>query len=163
LSHPFDLPANSGGVWRRTPSISSVERPWSVGRRRRICACDLEVALALERMRTVDAVLFDKTGTLTKGQPAVVGIVVAGGEDRGGAHDAHGSGRGGGGGGGRGGGGGGGEEAISGVDGVIDGGDRGDEDVISGVGGVTDGGESRLRCRRRHRGAGAAAQAGRCG
>ena len=28
--------------------------------------------LALERMRTVDAVLFDKTGTLTKGQPAVV-------------------------------------------------------------------------------------------
>ena len=29
--------------------------------------------LALERMRTVDAVLFDKTGTLTKGQPAVVG------------------------------------------------------------------------------------------
>jgi Cu2+-exporting ATPase len=30
--------------------------------------------LALERMRTVDAVLFDKTGTLTKGQPAVVGL-----------------------------------------------------------------------------------------
>jgi Cu2+-exporting ATPase len=28
--------------------------------------------LALERMRTVDAVLFDKTGTLTKGQPALV-------------------------------------------------------------------------------------------
>jgi P-type Cu2+ transporter len=28
--------------------------------------------LALERMRTVDAVLFDKTGTLTRGQPAVV-------------------------------------------------------------------------------------------
>ena len=27
--------------------------------------------LALERMRTVDAVLFDKTGTLTKGRPAV--------------------------------------------------------------------------------------------
>ena len=27
--------------------------------------------LALERMRTVNAVLFDKTGTLTKGQPAV--------------------------------------------------------------------------------------------
>jgi P-type Cu2+ transporter len=30
--------------------------------------------LALERMRTVDAVLFDKTGTLTKGQPAVVDL-----------------------------------------------------------------------------------------
>jgi Cu2+-exporting ATPase len=30
--------------------------------------------LALERMRTVDAVLFDKTGTLTRGQPAVVGL-----------------------------------------------------------------------------------------
>ncbi len=29
--------------------------------------------LALERMRTVDAVLFDKTGTLTKGEPAVTG------------------------------------------------------------------------------------------
>ncbi len=31
--------------------------------------------LALERMRTVDAVLFDKTGTLTKGRPAVTGVV----------------------------------------------------------------------------------------
>src|ERR687891_776512 len=30
--------------------------------------------LALERMRTVDAVLFDKTGTLTKGTPAVTGV-----------------------------------------------------------------------------------------
>ncbi|GAA1586483.1 heavy metal translocating P-type ATPase [Kribbella hippodromi] len=30
--------------------------------------------LALERMRTIDAVLFDKTGTLTKGEPAVTGI-----------------------------------------------------------------------------------------
>jgi Cu2+-exporting ATPase len=30
--------------------------------------------LALERMRTVDAVLFDKTGTLTKGEHVVVGI-----------------------------------------------------------------------------------------
>lgn len=30
--------------------------------------------LALESMRTVDAVLFDKTGTLTKGEPAVTGI-----------------------------------------------------------------------------------------
>ena len=29
---------------------------------------------ALERMRTIDAVLFDKTGTLTKGQHAVTGI-----------------------------------------------------------------------------------------
>ena len=27
--------------------------------------------LALERMRTVDAVLFDKTGTLTEGRPRV--------------------------------------------------------------------------------------------
>lgn len=31
--------------------------------------------LALERMRTVDAVLFDKTGTLTKGKPAVTSVV----------------------------------------------------------------------------------------
>ena len=30
--------------------------------------------LALERMRTIDAVLFDKTGTLTKGEPAVTGV-----------------------------------------------------------------------------------------
>ena len=36
--------------------------------------------LALERMRTVTAVLFDKTGTLTKGQPAVTGVVAAPGE-----------------------------------------------------------------------------------
>jgi Cu2+-exporting ATPase len=34
--------------------------------------------IALERMRTVDAVLFDKTGTLTKGEHAVAGIVTAG-------------------------------------------------------------------------------------
>ncbi|GAA2174880.1 heavy metal translocating P-type ATPase [Agrococcus versicolor] len=30
--------------------------------------------LALERMRTVDAVLFDKTGTLTKGEPTVITV-----------------------------------------------------------------------------------------
>src|SRR5699024_4993400 len=30
--------------------------------------------LALEAMRTVDAVLFDKTGTLTKGEPTVTAI-----------------------------------------------------------------------------------------
>ncbi len=30
--------------------------------------------LALERMRSVDAVLFDKTGTLTRGEPAVTGV-----------------------------------------------------------------------------------------
>lgn len=35
--------------------------------------------LALESMRTVDAVLFDKTGTLTKGEPTVTGIVPTGG------------------------------------------------------------------------------------
>jgi Cu2+-exporting ATPase len=34
--------------------------------------------LALERMRTVDAVLFDKTGTLTKGQHVVVAIAGVG-------------------------------------------------------------------------------------
>jgi P-type Cu2+ transporter len=37
--------------------------------------------LALERMRTIDAVLFDKTGTLTKGQHVVVGVAGAGGLD----------------------------------------------------------------------------------
>ena len=37
--------------------------------------------LALERMRTVDAVLFDKTGTLTKGNHAVVDRVAADGWD----------------------------------------------------------------------------------
>ena len=34
--------------------------------------------LALERMRTVDAVLFDKTGTLTKGAHTVTGVTAAG-------------------------------------------------------------------------------------
>ena len=34
--------------------------------------------LALERMRTIDAVLFDKTGTLTKGEHAVTGVAGAG-------------------------------------------------------------------------------------
>ncbi|MET9199800.1 heavy metal translocating P-type ATPase [Gordonia sp. NPDC003585] len=37
--------------------------------------------LALETMRTVDAVLFDKTGTLTAGAPAVTGIEPAPGHD----------------------------------------------------------------------------------
>jgi Cu2+-exporting ATPase len=40
--------------------------------------------LALERMRTVDAVLFDKTGTLTMGQPQVTGVVTTEGGDDGG-------------------------------------------------------------------------------
>ncbi|MBM9465994.1 cadmium-translocating P-type ATPase [Nakamurella sp. YIM 132084] len=35
--------------------------------------------LALERMRTVDAVLFDKTGTLTRGAPAVLDVVAVDG------------------------------------------------------------------------------------
>jgi Cu2+-exporting ATPase len=37
--------------------------------------------LALERMRTIDAVLFDKTGTLTKGAHVVTGVVAADGTD----------------------------------------------------------------------------------
>ncbi|WP_157897625.1 heavy metal translocating P-type ATPase [Mycolicibacterium rutilum] len=37
--------------------------------------------LALENMRTVDAVLFDKTGTLTAGKPAVTDVVAAAGRD----------------------------------------------------------------------------------
>ncbi|WNM38116.1 heavy metal translocating P-type ATPase [Micromonospora halotolerans] len=37
--------------------------------------------LALERMRTVDAVLFDKTGTLTKGRHTVTGVAATGGLD----------------------------------------------------------------------------------
>ncbi len=38
--------------------------------------------LALERMRSVDAVLFDKTGTLTKGNHAVIGHAAIDGWDR---------------------------------------------------------------------------------
>lgn len=38
--------------------------------------------LALESMRSVDAVLFDKTGTLTKGEPTVTAIDPAGGRDK---------------------------------------------------------------------------------
>ena len=37
--------------------------------------------LALERSRTVDAVLFDKTGTLTKGEHTVVGVAAVAGLD----------------------------------------------------------------------------------
>lgn len=37
--------------------------------------------LALETMRTVDAVLFDKTGTLTRGEPAVTDAAAAPGHD----------------------------------------------------------------------------------
>jgi P-type Cu2+ transporter len=36
--------------------------------------------LALERMRTVDAVLFDKTGTLTTGKPRVSGVAAVDGD-----------------------------------------------------------------------------------
>ena len=39
--------------------------------------------IALERMRTVNAVLFDKTGTLTKGQPAVIDLAAADDTDSG--------------------------------------------------------------------------------
>jgi Cu2+-exporting ATPase len=39
--------------------------------------------LALERMRTVNAVLFDKTGTLTKGQPAVIDLAAVDDTDTG--------------------------------------------------------------------------------
>ncbi|WP_246065203.1 heavy metal translocating P-type ATPase [Aeromicrobium piscarium] len=37
--------------------------------------------LALESMRTVDAVLFDKTGTLTKGEPTVTAVEAVSGRD----------------------------------------------------------------------------------
>ena len=72
--------------------------------------------LALERMRSIDAVLFDKTGTLTTGQHAVTGVAAAGvtddellalaaaaesdsehparqGDRRGGTHEGHAAGR----------------------------------------------------------------------
>jgi Cu2+-exporting ATPase len=39
--------------------------------------------MALERMRTVRAVLFDKTGTLTTGKPTVTGVVSIEGDDEG--------------------------------------------------------------------------------
>jgi P-type Cu2+ transporter len=39
--------------------------------------------LALERMRTVDAVLFDKTGTLTTGKPTVSGVAAVDGDQDG--------------------------------------------------------------------------------
>lgn len=38
--------------------------------------------MALERMRTIDAVLFDKTGTLTEGEPAVTGTAAVEGVSR---------------------------------------------------------------------------------
>src|SRR4029453_18109771 len=37
--------------------------------------------LALERMRTIDAVVFDKTGTLTRGAHVVTGVAAAPGSD----------------------------------------------------------------------------------
>ncbi|MGZ8805255.1 MAG: heavy metal translocating P-type ATPase, partial [Microbacterium sp.] len=37
--------------------------------------------IALESMRTIDAVLFDKTGTLTKGEPVVISVEPSGGLD----------------------------------------------------------------------------------
>src|SRR5699024_5189233 len=37
--------------------------------------------LALESMRSIDVVVFDKTGTLTKGEPAVVEVAPAGGDE----------------------------------------------------------------------------------
>jgi Cu2+-exporting ATPase len=39
--------------------------------------------LALERVRTVDAILFDKTGTLTSGEPTVTGVAAGDGETEG--------------------------------------------------------------------------------
>jgi Cu2+-exporting ATPase len=39
--------------------------------------------LALERMRTVDAVLFDKTGTLTRGEHRLTGVVAVSGDENG--------------------------------------------------------------------------------
>jgi P-type Cu2+ transporter len=39
--------------------------------------------LALERMRTVDAVLFDKTGTLTTGKPTVSGVAAVDSDEEG--------------------------------------------------------------------------------
>src|SRR5215211_5763973 len=39
--------------------------------------------LALERMRTIDAVLFDKTGTLTTGKPTVSGMAATDGDEAG--------------------------------------------------------------------------------
>ncbi|RGC68296.1 Copper-exporting P-type ATPase B [Micromonospora sp. MW-13] len=41
------------------------------------CGILVRDRLALERMRTVDAVLFDKTGTLTRGRHAVTGVAAA--------------------------------------------------------------------------------------
>ena len=56
-------PARTPSAW---PSRSSSRSPPRVAARAGILVKD---RLALERMRTVDAVLFDKTGTLTKGAP----------------------------------------------------------------------------------------------
>ena len=47
----------------------TVQRPRGTGR-----ASSIKDRLALERMRTIDAVLFDKTGTLTKGEHVVTGV-----------------------------------------------------------------------------------------
>src|SRR5699024_6656456 len=45
------------------------------------CGVLVKDRLALESMRTVDAVLFDKTGTLTKGEPALAEIITRGADE----------------------------------------------------------------------------------
>ena len=71
--HRLPARARAGDPARRSRS----RRPWP--RRHGILVKD---RLALERMRTVDAVLFDKTGTLTKGAHVVTGVAGAGGSTR---------------------------------------------------------------------------------
>ena len=77
-----------GGAVERTVTVLVIACPHALG-----LAIPLVVALstgmaaragilvkdriALERMRSVDAVLFDKTGTLTRGEPAVVAVLPA--------------------------------------------------------------------------------------
>ncbi len=56
------------------PLVTSISTSRSA--RSRILVTD---RLALEAMRTIDAVLFDKTGTLTRGEHEVIGLAVAGG------------------------------------------------------------------------------------
>ena len=80
---PSSAPSPCWSSPARTPSAWPSR--WSSRCRRAVAARAgilVKDRLALERMRTVDAVLFDKTGTLTRGAHVVTGVAAADGLDR---------------------------------------------------------------------------------